>query len=300
MKFEPKELQGNVNVGTESHVKIFVGLLVALVVICISLYLFIVALTEIAITFYPEKINTVFKNYSVSFPDRHRHTAEEQKIQVILDKLTAQSGFEGRPFNVYVIDSPIKNALAFPGDRIVLTTELLKNIRYENDLAMVLAHELGHFDHYDHLRGFSRRVIFLGIMSMIGFNAGDVGNVVAASINVFDLQYSRKQEIKADLFAVKLLNRAYGHATGSTRVYELLKSDEEYKNHMYAYFATHPSSDKRQQKIRDVVDKEGYADDAHEQLIPYTFEPLPEVDEDSPSDGHEIWNVILKNNTDDE
>ena len=45
------------------------------------------------------------------------------------------------------------NAVALPGGNIVVFAGLLKEIKSENELAMILGHELGHFAHRDHLRG---------------------------------------------------------------------------------------------------------------------------------------------------
>ncbi len=42
---------------------------------------------------------------------------------------------------------------------MVVFTGLLEKMTSENELAFVLAHELGHYDHRDHLRGLGRAAL---------------------------------------------------------------------------------------------------------------------------------------------
>ncbi|MEP0779976.1 M48 family metalloprotease [Microcoleus sp. ZQ-A2] len=43
--------------------------------------------------------------------------------------------------------------LALPGDAIVIYADLVQQAKSQNELMMVLGHELGHFAHRDHWRG---------------------------------------------------------------------------------------------------------------------------------------------------
>ena len=52
-----------------------------------------------------------------------------------------------RDFRVLYVPEPTVNAIAIPGDRIVIYEGLLSQMESENELAMILGHELGHFAH---------------------------------------------------------------------------------------------------------------------------------------------------------
>jgi predicted Zn-dependent protease len=49
--------------------------------------------------------------------------------------------------NVYLMENEEINAVALPGGNIVVFTGLVAQVESENELAMVLAHEMGHFTH---------------------------------------------------------------------------------------------------------------------------------------------------------
>ena len=58
-----------------------------------------------------------------------------------------------RDYQVLYIPESTVNALAIPGDRIIIYQGLLEDVESENELMMILGHELGHFANRDHLRG---------------------------------------------------------------------------------------------------------------------------------------------------
>ncbi len=47
-------------------------------------------------------------------------------------------------FRFYIIDAPYANAFAFPGGRVYVTRKLISVVKSEDELAGVLAHEMGH------------------------------------------------------------------------------------------------------------------------------------------------------------
>lgn len=56
------------------------------------------------------------------------------------------------PVKIILIPSDTANAIALAGDTIVIFSGIFDTIRSENGIAFVLAHELGHFKHRDHLQ----------------------------------------------------------------------------------------------------------------------------------------------------
>jgi Zn-dependent protease with chaperone function len=64
-------------------------------------------------------------------------------------------------YKIHIIPDPRINAMALPGGNIVVFSALIKETGSENELAFVLAHELGHFANRDHLRGLGRRLLLL-------------------------------------------------------------------------------------------------------------------------------------------
>ncbi|MGJ4929058.1 M48 family metallopeptidase [Bradyrhizobium sp. HKCCYLS2038] len=106
-----------------------------------------------------------------------------------------------------VLDTSIPNAFALPGGRFFLFRGLLDKSNDPDEVAGVLAHELGHLKHRDNLR----QVIHNGSSSfLIGLLFGDVtgaGAAIFASRAMIDASYSREAEEAADSFAIDVMHK---------------------------------------------------------------------------------------------
>ena len=106
-----------------------------------------------------------------------------------------------------VLRSKMANAFALPGGRVYLLSRLLAKSETPDELAGVLAHELGHVAHRDGLRRLIRNG---GTSFLVGLMFGDVtgsGAVLMAGRAVLSASYSRADEDRADAFAVTIMHR---------------------------------------------------------------------------------------------
>jgi Zn-dependent protease with chaperone function len=106
-----------------------------------------------------------------------------------------------------VLATPVPNAFALPGGRVYLFNGLLAKAENPDEIAGVLAHELGHLRHRDG----TRNLIYNGGTSfLIGLLFGDVtgsGAVVFASRSLVTASYSREAEQNADNFSIDVMHR---------------------------------------------------------------------------------------------
>jgi Zn-dependent protease with chaperone function len=106
---------------------------------------------------------------------------------------------------VRVLDTAIGNALALPGGRIYLLDGLLRRAESPDEIAGILAHELGHVARRDALR----RLIQAGGSSfLLGLLFGDItggGTLILLGRTLVDSSYSREAETDADRFAADLM-----------------------------------------------------------------------------------------------
>ena len=106
-----------------------------------------------------------------------------------------------------VLSSPIANAFALPGGKVYLFSGLLANAENSDEIAGVLAHELGHLKHRDNMRG----LIYNGGTSfLIGLLFGDItgsGALIFASRSLVTASYSREAEQNADSVAIDVMHR---------------------------------------------------------------------------------------------
>ncbi|HKS89720.1 MAG TPA: M48 family metallopeptidase [Stellaceae bacterium] len=127
-------------------------------------------------------------------------------VRKLVDRLGAAAQLPIKPDPV-VLRSGMANAFAVPGGRVYLLSRLIAMARTPDELAGVLAHELGHVDHRDGLRRLIRNG---GTSFLVGMMFGDVtgaGAVLLAGRMVLSASYSRADEQSADEFAVAVMHR---------------------------------------------------------------------------------------------
>ena len=109
------------------------------------------------------------------------------------------------PVEVSVLDSGIPNAIALPGGRVYLFEGLLRRAREPDEIAGILAHELGHVARRDGMR----KLIQTGGSSfLLGLLFGDItggGTLIFLGRALVDSSYSRDAETAADRFAADIM-----------------------------------------------------------------------------------------------
>jgi Zn-dependent protease with chaperone function len=105
-----------------------------------------------------------------------------------------------------VLATDVPNAFALPGGKVYLFDGLLAKAQNPDEIAGVLAHELGHLKHRDN----TRELIHNGGTSfLIGLLFGDVtgsGAAVFAARSLVTSSYSRDAETNADSFAIEVMH----------------------------------------------------------------------------------------------
>jgi Zn-dependent protease with chaperone function len=105
-----------------------------------------------------------------------------------------------------VLATPIPNAIALPGGRIYLFGGLLAKADNADEIAGILAHELGHLKHRDSTRDL---ITNGGTSFLIGLLFGDITGssaVIFASRSLITASHSREAEHNADSFAIDTMH----------------------------------------------------------------------------------------------
>jgi len=139
--------------------------------------------------------------------------SEEQAGRAALDRLMQRlQAVPGLPLplHVTVVRRKEANALALPGGQIYVFQGLIAKADSADELAGVIAHEIGHVAHRDG----TKAVLHAGGLSFLfGMLLGDFvggGAVVVAARTVLQSSYSRGAEAAADLYGARLMARAGG------------------------------------------------------------------------------------------
>jgi predicted Zn-dependent protease len=166
-----------------------------------------------------------------------------------LDKLTRRVVEAGKGPAVVpaVLRSPIPNALALPGGRIYLLAGMLRRAENPDEIAGVLAHEVGHVAERDSLR---RLLQTGGTSFLLGLLFGDVTGgaaIVIASRTLMDNAYSRDVERRADQFASDAM-LALGRSP-QPMAFLLRRVEGKVGGSIPSVLSTHPLTEERLQSL---------------------------------------------------
>ena len=178
-----------------------------------------------------------------------------QLLNRLETKLPKEKNIDRNYRLIYIPDDTV-NALALPGDTIIVYRGLIQQLESENELMMILGHELGHFAHRDHLRGIGRGLALQLVVAVFVGDTGGLANVAAAiASNLSKAQFSRNQEAQADEFGLQLLVSHYGHAAGAADFFQRLARQPRLD---IALLATHPAPGDRSLTLTQTIAQRRY------------------------------------------
>ena len=164
----------------------------------------------------------------------------------VLDSLSARLAPVESPyrFRIHVANLELANAFALPGGQIVLTDGLLRFAESPDEVAGVLAHEMGHVIHRHPT---AVTIEALGLAFLFGVMLGDpgVGAVVWAGETLIGRGFQREAEMEADASAIELLGRARIGTQGLADFFERLERNFGEVPEFLHLLSSHPPDESR-------------------------------------------------------
>src|SRR5262249_36644414 len=156
---------------------------------------------------------------------KDRKVCETAARRAALERLTRRltaAAFD-KPLNarVVLLDWPLVNAFAVPGGQIILTRGLVQHAGTADEVAGVLAHELGHTLELHPEAGIVR-AMGLAAATQLAL-AGAQGTVSNVGLLLTQLRYTRIAEEEADAHALRMLKGAGISAKGFGDFFERLE-----------------------------------------------------------------------------
>lgn len=148
-----------------------------------------------------------------------------------------------------VMRSDKANAFTLPGGYIVLLEGLIREAESPEEVAGILAHELGHVYHRHILE---RTLNTVGIGLMVDMFTGGGGTAIYATSAILQLSFSREQEAEADRYALTLLDQNHINPTRMADFFSRAAKTKEGKQwqEMLEFLSTHPAAQARMDDIR--------------------------------------------------
>lgn len=167
-----------------------------------------------------------------------------KRAQAVFERLIANSNVRPLPYELFLLDLPDANALAFPGGGTGITRKLLKRVESEIGLAMVLAHELGHHEDRHSMKQLGRTLVWNTLFNFI-FGSVDV-SALEFMLHFANTGYGREQERDADEFGLRLVHEVYGQTQGALEFFELVQAElAQNESEWVEFMSTHPLTGNR-------------------------------------------------------
>lgn len=163
--------------------------------------------------------------------------------QRALDGLVARLADGGGPVQASVVDDGMVNAFTLPGRRVVVMRGLIASAGDGNELAGVVAHELGHVAHRDPAKALLRAMGLNLVAAALGWGGMDGGQVAGMLLG---LSYGRAAESAADAYALQTLRGAGLRADGLGRFFARIEG----KASLPAFLSDHPATAERRAKAQ--------------------------------------------------
>jgi len=178
-----------------------------------------------------------------------------------LRRAGADEQVRATPVTFTVLDSPVINAMALPGGYIYVTRGMLAHINNEDQLATVIAHEIGHVAARHAARQAWQQQIGQGLLlggavlsQGLGLPAQGILNLGGMATQLFLLRYSREDELEADKLGVEYATAAGYDSREVIGLFQTLDRMQEKEGQaMPSFLATHPNPGDRIQRIRELT-----------------------------------------------
>jgi Zn-dependent protease with chaperone function len=185
-----------------------------------------------------------------------RQAAGGRALDALLARLAAAAGGD-ESYDVRVLDHEMVNAFALPGGHIVLFRGLIEKAASADEVAGVLAHEMGHVWARHPLQGLIRRQGFLLVLDALSLGATSAPGLGDAAVGgaalLLEFAYTREHERAADRTARRILEGAGISRQGLAEFFQRLKAEHGSApvGSALSYLSTHPPLEERARLVAE-------------------------------------------------
>jgi predicted Zn-dependent protease len=216
-------------------------------------------------------VDAIVANYYPTYKDEDL----TQEVAKIGNNLVAVSGRQDLVFTFKILNTGEVNAFAGPGGFVYITIGLLDILESKDELASVLAHEIGHICERHSVRSYDNAKKMKTVLSLVDLAAsaagippvaniggeliGDYSNTIANFTEVIITEgYGRGWEITADEYSIILVTKAGYDPHSFLSVLERLREMDETQGDEYTLtiLTSHPSLEDRTEHLQSLFNQE--------------------------------------------
>jgi Zn-dependent protease with chaperone function len=146
-------------------------------------------------------------------------------INTLANSLASAGGL-GHPVQVTIVKGGPVNAFTLPGNYLVFYSDLIKEARDGEEVAGVLAHEIGHAVNDHPMKGMVRQYGVETMLKLLTGGFSDIGTLGSGGSLLLALRNGRGFEREADTAGIKLLEKRDLRADGMARFFEEMMKHE--------------------------------------------------------------------------
>ena len=182
------------------------------------------------------------------------------RINSIGRRLARISDRQDYKYNFFVVEADELNAFTTPGGNIYIYTGLIKKLSTEDQIASILAHEMGHCAARHTIKKFQAALGY-DLIGNIIFSQLQMGQyakqfAVLSSSSVMSLvfsAYSRHDEYEADRLGVKYMVLAGYNPVGSIEALQVLQTEAKNDRKMPLILRSHPFLNDRIEAVKKEI-----------------------------------------------
>lgn len=154
---------------------------------------------------------------------------------------------------VFVLDHEMVNAFALPGGYVVFFRGMIDAALSPNEIAAVLAHEIGHIENRDPTRHALRSAGSIGILGLLFGDFAGGAAVLFLTEQLISASHSQGAEQGADEFAYVALEEAGVSPAALGDMFERLRDKYGDAEGVVAHFVSHPTLSSRITRARQAA-----------------------------------------------
>ncbi|NLI77489.1 MAG: M48 family metalloprotease [Candidatus Riflebacteria bacterium] len=189
-------------------------------------------------------------------PGFSTNKAQLERVGRIARRLVPQCERKDISYTFAVLKTKEVNAFAAAGGYIYVTQGLLDAVGSDDELACVIAHELGHVNKKHTIRQAEKAGLMTALVALMGLKDETKKYQTAAAIAAFfaNQKFSRNDEFEADRMSVQYAYKAGYNPNAMVRFFERINRDNNLSK-FTKYFSTHPPTNDRIKKVQEEIKK---------------------------------------------
>ncbi|HNX75210.1 MAG TPA: M48 family metallopeptidase [Candidatus Rifleibacterium sp.] len=189
-----------------------------------------------------------------SDPGFSKDKAMLSRVGTVANRLIKHVERKDLTWHFAVLNTDEVNAFAAPGGYIYVTRGLLNMCKDDNELAGVIAHEMGHIDKKHSVRQAEKSGLMTALVLGLGLSkkTKDAAPFAAIAAYFANLKFSRNDEYQADACAVKYTAAAGYNPNGIIGFFDKINKDNK-ASKITKYFSTHPPTTDRINAVKKEI-----------------------------------------------